>query len=83
VGVVTFGTPVVIVSDVMPDKQYRRERIKTMMELGKKVNWKGKVYEVIGYIMGGTKLYGLTLKNDYETIRIIGERQCKKAKVVR
>ena len=52
------------------------------MELGIKVNLRGKVYEVVGYIMDGKKLIGLTLKNEHETIKLEGEKQCRKARVV-
>ena len=53
------------------------------MELGAIVSYKGQRYEVVMYVVVGSVLTALELRNDYETIKLQGEKQCKNVKVAR
>ena len=53
------------------------------MELGAIVSYKGQRWEVIMYMVVGKTLTALELRNERETIKLQGEKQCKGAKVVR
>ena len=53
------------------------------MELGAIVSYKGRRYEVIMYMVVGNAVTALELRNEYETIKLRGERQCRNARLVR
>ena len=47
------------------------------------MSYKGQRFEVVMYVMVGDTLTALELRNERETIKLQGEKQCKKARVVR
>jgi hypothetical protein len=53
------------------------------VELGAIVNYKGQRYEVVMYMVVGNALTALELRNEYETIKLRGERQCRNVRLVR
>ena len=59
---------------------FRRE---VPVELGAIVSYKGRRYEVIMYMVVGNAVTALELRNEYETIKLRGERQCRNARLVR